>query len=59
MKRLFCLAVLSALMAGQASLAQADGVEFSVGQTGESTILIVLACSSTGIKAGCKATSVV
>ncbi|KPW51122.1 Lipid A deacylase, partial [Pseudomonas syringae pv. antirrhini] len=38
MKRLFCLAVLSALMAGQASLAQADGVEFSVGQTGESTM---------------------
>ncbi|MBC3957742.1 MULTISPECIES: acyloxyacyl hydrolase [Pseudomonas] len=38
MKRLFCLAVFSAILAGQASMAQADGVEFSVGQTGESTM---------------------
>src|SRR5471032_2035633 len=38
MKRLFCLAAIAAALMGQSALAQADGVEFSVGQTGESTM---------------------
>ena len=38
MKRLFCLAALAAAMAGQSLSAQAAGVEFGVGQTGESTM---------------------
>ena len=38
MKRLFCVAVLAAVFAGQSTLAQADGVEFSVGQSSESTM---------------------
>ncbi len=38
MKRLFCLAAIAAALTGQSSIAQADGVEFSVGQTGESTM---------------------
>jgi lipid A 3-O-deacylase len=37
MKRLFCLAAIAAALMGQASLSQAAGVEFSVGQTGQST----------------------
>ncbi len=37
MKRLFCLAALAAVVMGQASLAQAAGVEFSVGQTGQTS----------------------
>ncbi|MFJ4141213.1 acyloxyacyl hydrolase [Pseudomonas sp. NPDC089734] len=38
MKRLLCAAAFSAVLAGQSSLAQADGVEFSVGHTSESTM---------------------
>ena len=38
MKRLFCVAALAAAMMGQVSVAQADGAEFSVGYTGESTM---------------------
>ena len=38
MKRLFCLAAIAAALTGQSAIAQADGVEFSVGQTGESTM---------------------
>jgi lipid A 3-O-deacylase len=37
MKRLFCLAALAAVLVGQATFAQAAGVEFSVGQTGQTT----------------------
>ena len=38
MKRLFCLAAIAAALAGQSAVAMADGVEFSVGHTGESTM---------------------
>lgn len=38
MKRLFCLAALAAALMGQSVSAQAAGVEFSVGHTGESTM---------------------
>ena len=38
MKRLFCLAALAAAISGQSFSAQAAGVEFAVGQTGESTM---------------------
>lgn len=38
MKRFFCLAALAAAMSGQSFSAQAAGVEFAVGQTGESTM---------------------
>jgi lipid A 3-O-deacylase len=38
MKRLFCLAAIAAACVGQSTLAQADGIEFSVGATGESTM---------------------
>ncbi|WP_191485714.1 acyloxyacyl hydrolase [Pseudomonas sp. FEN] len=37
MKRLFCLAALTAVILGAGSMAQAAGVEFSVGQTTDST----------------------
>jgi lipid A 3-O-deacylase len=37
MKRLFCLAAIAAALMGQSVGAQAAGVEFSVGETGEST----------------------
>jgi lipid A 3-O-deacylase len=37
MKRLFCLAAIAAALMGQTSLVQAAGVEFSVGQTGQTT----------------------
>ena len=37
MRRLFCLAAFAAVVMGQASLAQAAGVEFSVGQTGQTS----------------------
>jgi lipid A 3-O-deacylase len=37
MKRLFCLAALAAALMGQTAVAQAAGVEFSAGETGEST----------------------
>ncbi|AMB84319.1 lipid A 3-O-deacylase [Pseudomonas agarici] len=37
MKRLFCLAVLAAATLGYGVTAQAAGLEFSVGQTGDST----------------------
>ena len=37
MKRLFCLAAIAAAVLGQTSLSQAAGVEFSVGQTGQTT----------------------
>ena len=37
MKRLFCLAAIAAALLGQTSLSQAAGVEFSVGQTGQTT----------------------
>lgn len=36
MKRLFCLAAIAATCVGQSALALADGVEFSVGATGQS-----------------------
>jgi len=38
MKRLFCLAAIAAALMGQSVTAQAAGVEFSAGQTGESTM---------------------
>lgn len=38
MKRLFCLAAIAAALMGQSVIAQAAGVEFSVGETGESTM---------------------
>ncbi|MBX8487119.1 acyloxyacyl hydrolase [Pseudomonas cichorii] len=38
MKRLFCAAVFSAALAGQSSMVLADGVEFSVGHTSQSTM---------------------
>lgn len=38
MKRLFCVAALVAATMGQIAVAQADGVEFSVGQTSDSTM---------------------
>ncbi|RON91054.1 acyloxyacyl hydrolase [Pseudomonas chlororaphis] len=37
MRRMFCLAALAAALLGQSCSAQAAGVEFSVGQTGDST----------------------
>lgn len=37
MKRLLCLAALAAALMGQTSLTQAAGIEFSVGQTGQTT----------------------
>ncbi|MCD5970055.1 Lipid A deacylase [Pseudomonas savastanoi pv. glycinea] len=37
MKRLLCLAAIAAALMGQTSLTQAAGVEFSVGQTGQTT----------------------
>ncbi|WP_338583008.1 acyloxyacyl hydrolase [Pseudomonas sp. MAG733B] len=38
MKRLFCLAAIAAALMGHSFTAQAAGVEFAVGQTGESTM---------------------
>lgn len=38
MKRLFCLAAIATVMLGHSFSAQAAGVEFAVGQTGESTM---------------------
>ncbi|MCV4285930.1 acyloxyacyl hydrolase [Pseudomonas capsici] len=38
MKRLLCAAVFSAALAGQSSVVLADGVEFSVGHTSQSTM---------------------
>ena len=38
MKRLFCLAAIAAALMGHTFTAQAAGVEFAVGQTGESTM---------------------
>ena len=37
MKRLFCLAAIAASLMGQSIIAQAAGLELSVGETGEST----------------------
>ncbi|WP_414907522.1 acyloxyacyl hydrolase [Pseudomonas sp. IT-P253] len=38
MKRLFCLAAIAAALTGHSFTAQAAGVEFGVGQTGDSTM---------------------
>ena len=38
MKRLYCLAAIAAAFMGQSVIAEAAGVELSVGQTGESTM---------------------
>jgi len=45
-KRLFCLAAIAAALMGQSFTAQATGVEFSVGQTGESTMTYRLGMQS-------------
>ena len=56
MKRLFCFAAFAAALLGHTYTAQAAGVEFGVGQTGDSTMTYRLACNSIGTKVGCRAT---